>query len=181
MALAAAAATLVLGFLAFLAWPKMQQSTAGSGGAPGQPFMTGGGAANLATRSAEAPSNSRAAGNQLPGPQDEASPVRSQGTATTANLPVDRVQRTTGTASTGQGNEKQAQATLDAFLSEYCTKRSSQIGHAVKPTTVTWWPMGAGVIVELDEGGDYRQGTAQFAPKNGWVWLIRPDSVALNN
>jgi len=49
--------------------------------------------------------------------------------------------------------EKAAQQTLDAFLNEYCSTRAGQIGQPVKTTTVTWWPFGAGVIVELNEGG----------------------------
>ncbi len=74
-----------------------------------------------------------------------------------------------------QTNESEAQQTLSTFLTDYCAERSAKIKKPVKVTTVTWWPNGSGMIAELDEGESYRQGTAQFAHKGGWVWINRPD------
>lgn len=180
MALAVAAIVVMLGLISLIAWPRLQKSmseSVASSGSPGKMSIDEGDlptgrATRITPESRTAPTlqSQPAATTQTP------SETRPSGPAA-----VQPTHRVIDASSWVSGNEQAAEQTLNAFLNEYCERRAEKIGKTVKTSTVTWWPMGAGVVVELDEGGQYRQGTAQFTPKSGWAWLIQPDTVASTN
>lgn len=178
-ALAMAAAVVMLGCIAFLEWPKLQRSMedkAASAGSPTKPYAyedAGGRGQRETTTELPVAQGRSTPAPPVPGQLERPLPTSPQ-SASMLQLAAD-------SSSLMGSTEKAAQQTLDAFLNEYCSTRAGQIGQPVKTTTVTWWPFGAGVIVELNEGGAYRQGTAQYAPRRGWAWMISPDSLASNN
>ncbi len=73
--------------------------------------------------------------------------------------------------------EPKAHETFNAFLVDYCQKRSSSTGKKVVPTSIMWLPGGSGAIVAFDLGGKFRQGTAQYSPQHGWTWIVAPDAT----
>ncbi len=68
----------------------------------------------------------------------------------------------------------QAQNTLNEFLATYCGERQIVTGKSISVTNVMWLPSGTGAVVALDEAGNFRQGTVQYSPSNGWAWIVTP-------
>jgi hypothetical protein len=151
----------------------MSGSVASSGPAT-KPYADG---ADEASTPVSQPAQQPRPATPLPAPTQPAQTVSNR-QAYDAPAKLQPMAAAADTSSLSAGNEQEAAGSLNAFLNEYCGRRAGIIGQAVRTTTVTWWPMGAGVVVELDEGGAYRQGTAQYTPKAGWAWLIRPDAMA---
>ncbi len=177
MALAAAGAALILGCIAFFEWPNMQRSM--------EPMATGVVPARQTPREVDSGNESSNQATTTPalvpatgasGRQQLDNSHQAAGKPAAPSLIVAAPVRAADAGAFADPNEKEAQATLSTFLNEYCASRAAKIGRAVKATSIKWWPFGAGVLVELDEGGAYRQGSAQFQAKNGWTWLIRPES-----
>lgn len=171
-AMVAATVVITLGSTIFFLWPKIQ-SAFGNTGAP-QASIVADAADGPPAAQPQATSATRSSGPPA-APPHNAGHIASQpkdGTSA-AVLPSTR---TAEALTLSQAVELQAGGTLPAFLDGYCSDRATKVGQKVVVKSVTWWPGGTGVIVEMDEGGQYRQGTAQFIPKQGWKWLLRPDA-----
>jgi hypothetical protein len=179
MALGAAAVVVMLGLIAFIEWPRLQKAmstSVASSEPPTKPYADDADDNAPQPRTTIQPTTTANTG--LPAPQQADTQTVSMRQRPGAPARIQPVQHAIDTSTYARGNEQQAAQTLNAFLNDYCGRRAAIVGQTVKTTTVTWWPFGAGVLVEFDEGGQYRQGSAQFTPKAGWSWLIRPDAVA---
>ena len=75
----------------------------------------------------------------------------------------------------GQGSYSgAAHSTINQFLQDYCVSRYQSTGQSVSVVSISWFPNGSGAAVGISDGGQYTQGTAQFAPGIGWSWMVSP-------
>jgi len=78
-------------------------------------------------------------------------------------------------ASMEQSFGREAEHTLADFLNDYCRQRAATLNRGIEIIGVTWLVGKLGVMVVLDEGGAFRQGTASYTPQTGWRWLLPPN------
>ncbi len=170
---------ITLGLATFLLWSKIQSAFDTQPAAVGSALPT----ADDAALPAALPGPD--AGTRPKGPQSttqtsntvsNAAPQVSPQSAKEPSVITVPAPRSAESVSLELAVAEQAESSLPEFLNDYCAHRATKIGHKVQVDSVTWWPGGTGVIVELEEGDLYRQGTAQFIPKSGWRWLLSPDA-----
>jgi len=178
-ALFTVAVVLVIGLVALLEWPKLQQTMTNPVASRVQPSDSNSDSDDSSPTSQQfrtmSPNSAESKGTTLPPPADTSSLPPIAGTKRTRSSTTLPTKQFAESSDYGHSVAQDAQKTLELFLADYCHERELEIGGKTFVSSVTWWPWGAGVIVELDENGGYRQGTAQYARKEGWKWLIRPD------